>query len=234
MPAKFKVKEYQKGGVYYIYNKGFEDRNVFEDEVDYGYWMKLMERYAGGVVEQSDKRYKSDRPYRLKRKKEMALTGEVKILAYCLMRQSIHMLVWQKDIDGVTKLMRRLVTNYTMYLNRRHGRRGKVFAGVYKGVLVSKKDKQVFLTRWIHRLPAGKKVRRFGPVETVTGFTPEEYLYSSYKKYLNHEDNEWFSAERILKEFEKNKDGKTLEYRKFVERDDVDEEALKQIGEFLY
>jgi putative transposase len=224
MPAKFRVKKYVPGGVYYIYSRAGEGRNIFEDDEDYKFFLKLMDRYLGQVKAETDTRFKTERPYRLKYKQQMNLVGEVQILAYCLMRHNIQLLVWQKNPDGLTKLMRRLLTNYTMYINRRHRQRGKVFAGVYKGILVKPGAEMVYLSRQIHRAPAGKKVFRFGPVETVSGFTPEEYLYSSLGNFLKSQQTGWVNPEPILVEFEKMKGGQWKSYREFVNDEKVVDE----------
>jgi hypothetical protein len=234
MPAKFRIKEYKPGAIYYIYSTAVGGRNVFEDEVDYSYWMTLLERYCGGILNKGDARYKSDRPYRMKLKMKMVLVGEVKVLVYCFMRQNIHLIIWQKNRDGITKLMRRLMTNYTMYINRRHRKKGKLFSGVYKGVMVPRGEKLVYLSRWIHLLPRSKSVRRFGLVESVTETTPEEYLYSSYGKFIKGDKNEWFDPEMILAEFEKLPSRTRESYKQFVESNPVEKKVEEQIGDLIY
>jgi hypothetical protein len=231
MPAKYRVKDYRAGGTYYIYSRAKTGRNIFEDEVDHNYWLKLWERYIGGKVAQENNRYKPDRPYRLRQKQEMVLKDQIKILTYCQMPKSIYLLIWQRDADGITKLMRRVITNYTMYLNRRHGKRGKVFAGVYRGVLITDEQKMVALSRWIHRVASGKIVRRFGPVETVSGLGHEEYLYSSYRSFLADEQNSWLDTKPVKQGFEKMAGGKWKTYSEYVDDNKVADEQIAQIVE---
>jgi len=234
MPAKFKVKEYRNNSRYYIYSRAVAGRNVFEDEVDYLYFVSLMERYCGGIIKNQGLRYKSDRPYRIKRKISMTLKNEVKVLAYCLLRQGIYLLVWQKHKNGITQLLRRIITGYTMYVNKRHRQKGKLFSGAYRGVLVPSKEKLIYLSRWIHLLPKTKKVKRFGLVESETNLEPEEYLYSSFGKYVNGVANEWFDTGPVMQPFEKLKVGRWKSYSDFVGSKEIDNESEGIIGEFLY
>ncbi len=186
--------------------------------------MKLFERYAGEVKEEAGGRYKLERPYRRRHKREMNLQGRVKVLAFSLVRRGVFLLVWQKEADGVTKFMRRLVTSYTLHANQRHGRKGAVFAGAYRGVLVTCGKDMVYLSRRIHRLPLGKIVRRFGWVETTAVGISEEYLYSSYGNYLDGRSNSWLDPETVLSEWKNLGPEGQKSYREFVQDERVVEE----------
>jgi len=116
----------------------------------------------------------------------------------------------------MTNLLRRLMTSYVMEYNKRHNRRGPLFEGVYKGVLINEREKIVWLSRMIHLNPLTTTVRRFGPVETVTGPLPEEYMYSSFREYFGYGERDWVTPDEVLIEFEKMNKGKWKEYKGFV------------------
>src|SRR3989344_1611931 len=159
MPAKFRIKQYKAGGIYHIYNRGLDGRSVCDDETDFVTFEKLLRQYLTGTQVEDD-RYKSDKPSIVLRKQRMSLTGQIEMVAYCLMPDHIHLLVRQKTADAITKLMRRVMTAYVMAYNLRHKRRGPLFEMAYRAVLVDTEEKALHLTRWIHLNPVVRSVVR--------------------------------------------------------------------------
>lgn len=198
MPAKNRVKKYVEGGYYHIYNRGIEGREIFSDEQDYKTFLLTLKRYLELYSGETREGFKKDRPSILTHKQEMSLDSEVILLAYCLMPNHFHLLVKQKIGDGITKLMRRVCTNYSMYFNRKYERRGGLFESVYKAVAVSSEEQLINLSRYIHLNPVKIIKRRYGLVETVVGSKPEEYAYSSLRKYLGLEEVSWVKPGEIL------------------------------------
>jgi putative transposase len=151
-------------------------------------FLKILENYSSVKKATEDTIYKRERPYLSKRRSEMKLNEEIEILSYCLMPDHYHLLVWQKHEDGITKLLRRVVTSYVMYFNQRFKRSGSLFENVYRAVLVEDEQQILELSKYIHVNPVSRQVRRFGLVETNSGIAPEYYMYSSYKNYLSGDD----------------------------------------------
>jgi putative transposase len=222
MPAKNKIKNYIPGAVYHIYNRGVDGRDVFEDQQDFEKFEELMKRYLSPIKEEIRSGFKTDRPYIIRHKNEMNLCNEVELLAYCLMPNHIHLVIRQKSDSGITKLVRRVATNYGMYFNQKHHRRGTLWESVYRAVVIEDEEKLVHLTRWVHLNPVALTVKRFGPVETVTGSRPEEYLYSSYRWYVLKQSNGWVNALPVGEIWNKMFSGKWDSYKKFVEDQKVD------------
>src|SRR3989344_2202767 len=137
MPVKYRIKEYKSDSYYHIYNRGLDGREVFSDAKDYEKYVGILRGYVNGGPEDRESIYKVDRPSVRLRKQEMSLTGEVSLAAYCLMPDHVHLVVWQKTRDGITRLMRRLNTAYVMYFNGKHGRHGPLFETVYRAALVA-------------------------------------------------------------------------------------------------
>ena len=106
MPAKNRVKEYQNNSYYHLFNKGLDGREIFKDDDD----MNVFERILANYLERDTHGYL--KATIAKRREDMYLGDEVKIIAYCLMSDHFHMVVWQGQKDGVTKLMRRVNTAY--------------------------------------------------------------------------------------------------------------------------
>lgn len=191
MPAKFRNKEFVSGGYYHIYNRGIDGRVIFSDENDYLFYEQLMSRYLSAEEEGLDMRFKPVKPSVAERRKEMNLMGDLELVAYCLMPDHFHLLLKQVKDGGITKFMRRLNTGYVMYYNNRHNRNGPLFENIYRGVRVDGEKQVLEMAKFIHNNPVVRVVKRFGPVETITGTRPEDYLYSSYSHYIGIKIRKW-------------------------------------------
>ena len=60
----------------------------------------------------------------------------VKVLAWCLMTNHLHLLLAPEDLDGLGKLMKRLAGRQTRYHNHLEGRSGTLWEGRYKSSVV--------------------------------------------------------------------------------------------------
>jgi len=143
MPSKNRVKEYLNGTIYHIYNRGIDGREIFKEGADYEYFLSILKKYLDKYEEVVSDRFKSERPYIRKHKQAMNLNQEIEMLAYCLLPDHFHFLIRQQKTVGITKLMRRVMTNYVMYFNKKYKRRGNLCEGI---------EEQ---TGGQHRLPGG-------------------------------------------------------------------------------
>jgi putative transposase len=217
MPVKNRVKVYKCGGIYHIYNKGIDGREVFKSEEDMDWFISVLRRYLDQERQPDDKRYKSERPYLRRHREDMNLKGKVDLLTYCLMPDHIHLLVRQQSAEGITQLMRRVMTNYVMYFNKKYKRSGVLFENVYRAVLLPDERVVAELSRYLHLNPVARVVKRYGLVETVTASSPEYYLYSSYQDFLGIRQQEWVKSGLVLEMFKKLPEGREQSYRQFVE-----------------
>ena len=222
MPAKFRIKEYKTEAYYHIYNRGIEGMDVFCDEGDFLKFEELIRRYVMPVKTKNEGPYKDDRPSLVKRKQKMNLSGQVEIAAFVLMPNHFHLLVKQRELNGITLFMRRVMTAYMMYFNKRHQRGGPLFISAYKAILIEDPRLLLPLTKFIHVNPVTRKVSRFGPVETVSGTKAEDYPYSSYLEYIEPKAFDWIR--KIPTAIEPNL------YRNYVE--DWKDVPERQIGKF--
>jgi putative transposase len=189
MPAKNRLKKYHSQAYYHIYNRGIDKRNIFLDAQDYLFFQQSLSQYLTPVVTNVKKGYKTQKPSLTNYRQSMNLTNEVKLCVYCLMPNHFHLIVRQESSDAITKLMRRICTQYAMYFNKKYKRQGTLFENIYRAVLIPEDDSLLLLSRYIHLNPVAKTVRRFGLVETAASTLPEEYPYSSFHSYLSEDNN---------------------------------------------
>lgn len=210
MPAKNSSKEYLKNGYYHIYNRGVEKRIIFSDEQDYGVFLSYLKEYLlpKNVLELQKKLTDPDVSYFEKDKIAKLLrlnnfSGEISLLAYCLMPNHFHFLIKQQGANSIDNFMNSLATRYVVYFNRKNKRVGPLFQGVYKAILISTDEQFLHLSRYIHQQA----------INTQNREQP-----SSYFDYLGKRKTTWLNTEEILSFFSQNHPH--LSYESFVrERD---------------
>ena len=85
----------------------------------------------------------------------------LRIHAWCLMPTFFHLLLETTDRPSLSEFMRRLLTAYTMYFNRRHKRNGYLLQGRFKSYIVDKTNYLLDLSRYIHLIPVETKITRW-------------------------------------------------------------------------
>jgi putative transposase len=205
MPSKYSIKEYEPGAYYHIFNRGVEKRIVFQDEADYKTFLGYLHLYLTDPHLSGDSR--KTRPPSLPIKN---YTGNITLLAYCLMPNHFHLFVHQDQIDGINHFMRSLMSEYVRYFNKKYNRVGSLFQGPYKAVKITSETQWVYLSKYIHRNPLPISPFRESPERLC------EYKYSSYQNYLGQFKQSWVSTSDILSHFS----GSSKKYQQFVETGD--------------
>ncbi|MDO8487608.1 MAG: transposase [Candidatus Curtissbacteria bacterium] len=172
MPAKNSIKQFVENGIYHLYNRGVEKRNIFLDEQDYSVFLGYIKQYLDDTEPDTGSDPKS-------------LAGEIDLLAFCLMPNHFHFLVKQTTKDGITKFIRAVCTNYVMYFNKKYDRVGTLFQGKYKGLLIDNDVYLLHLSRYIHLNPL------------KIGSDPKQ-SYSSYSYYLGRKQAKWLKPDTVL------------------------------------
>lgn len=167
MPARNIVKTYIENGYYHAYNRGVEKRNIFLDEQDYSVFLHFLKQYLSPPQRKGI--YLTMTGLDLVRPRPIqTLYDEIDLLAYCLIPNHYHLLLEQKTIDGMTKLLRRLCTSYSMYFNKKYDRVGSLFQGTYKAALIDRDEYLLHLSRYIHLNPVIDKVT---PCQALSGLS---------------------------------------------------------------
>jgi len=142
-----------------------------------------------------------------------------KIQAWCLMPNHFHLILESTSRPALSELMRRLLTAYTVYFNRRHSRHGHLFQGRFKSFLVDKTDYLLALSWYVHNNPA----RMTPPLE------PEKYEGSSLRYYIHGSEPPYLNTQEVLVWFE----GDRKRYAEFMKKG-LDEETKPRILQQRY
>lgn len=208
MPSKNIIKEYVDEAYYHLYNRGVAKQVIFLDEQDYKTFLSYLKIY----LSKKDESQKIAPTRQLKNFFE-----ELTLLAYCLMPNHFHLLVWQKNQRTMANFMRSVGTKYSRYFNKKYNRVGPVFQSRYKAVLVRRENQFIYLSKYIHRNPLPTRTDLVG------------YKYSSYLNYLGLVNQTWVNETEILSYFSK-LNPKEL-YKEFVE--EIDERDLLVIKDAM-
>ena len=188
------------GEIYHIVLRGVDGRLIFEDNADYyraihdlfefndespaDWSYRRFHSFSKNSVRENNSETQFENSSRAIKKRKLLL----KILAFCLMPNHIHLLFQQLRSQGITKFMRKFGAGYGGYFNRKYTRQGHLFQGRFRAVLIKTNDqlKNVFV--YIHTNPVsliepewknGKIKSPSRAIEMV-----EQYKWSSYKDYL--------------------------------------------------
>jgi len=170
MPGRNIIKNYDTDSYYHVYNRGVEKRKIFIDDQDYSVFISLLKRYLD-TSEEYDSR---GRLY-------IKLGEGVEMVAFCLMSNHFHLLLYQIEIGFVTELLRAVCSSYSTYFNRKYKRVGSLFQGSFKAVLINNDQYLQYISRYIHR-------------------NPVDYLnweWSSLNFWLNKKSASWLNPSRL-------------------------------------
>ena len=108
--------------------------------------------------------------------KEISNENNVSILAYCVMNNHAHILVYTEDVGNLSKMMHSLNMRYANKYNKLKHRCGYVFRNRYRCENITTIDYLKNCIRYIHNNPVKAKICA----------TCSDYLYSSYNEYVEN------------------------------------------------
>lgn len=219
MPHRNTIRHFTEGGIYHVYNRGVEKRNIFLDEQDYAVFLHLLKYYLSPINLEDIHPLMEFQNFTIVRPRPLAnIEKEVNLLAYCLMPNHFHLILQQISMSGVTKLIRRIATTYSMYFNKRYKRVGYLFQGRYKASLIESDYYLLHLSRYVHQNPLD--------LPGMTRSNLVSYPYSSYSYLLGNRHASWVKPDFILSFFNRKNMPPSLNkypsYQEFVEKTEID------------
>lgn len=193
------------GEVYHIFNKSIAEFKIFNSDSEFSRMLGVIRYY-----QREKPTIKFSRFINLSKAKESNLNRDillldkeklVDIIAYCLMPTHLHLILKQLKENGISIFMNNILNSYTRYFNIKHKRKGPLWEGRFKSVLIKTDEQLLHLTRYIH----------LNPVTAFLVDRPEEWSTSSYREYLLEGNSGKICKYGEILDIEPNA------YRKFVE-----------------
>ena len=181
MPKRNIIKEYGADQYYHLYNRGVNRQEIFREPNDYYYFLSLLKRHLSDEAETAS----SSRPAK-------KFDKEVELVAFCLLPNHFHLLVYLIEPTGIVDLMRSVMTAYTMYFNRKYKHTGTLCEGRFLASRISNDGYLWHVSRYIH----------LNALDNTVDF--KKYDYSSIAYFLGEKHASWLHESRLL-ETEKNR-----------------------------
>ena len=185
MPRKPRI---EIPGYYHVLNRGVERRSVFLEPEDYEHFIELMCSYARDFG--------------------------IQIHNYCLMSNHYHILL-EITRPVLSRYMRQLGMNYSIYFNKKYKRSGHLWQGRYRSWYVTDEGYLYTLMRYIEHNPL-----KAGVVKSL-----KAYPYSSYRAFIDPKQRPTcLQKSKILQDY--GNDHRAIEA---LLNDPVDTDQLKEL-----
>lgn len=171
------------GAIHHIIVRGIEKRKIFDDD--------------------------NDRDFFLRRLALILEKTKTACYAWALIPNHFHLLL-RTGSSSVATVMRRLLTGYAQYYNKRHNRHGHLFQNRYKSILCEEEVYLLELVRYIHLNPLRANI-----VKTMDEL--DRYPYGGHYIFMNGKLS-FMDADYILMQFDKGIRKARKMYREFVEK----------------
>jgi len=182
------------GALHHIMVRGINKAVIFDDDQDKALF---IERLAKNVIE-----------------------GKCTVYAWVLMSNHLHIL-FKSGKEGISSVMRKLLTWYAQYYNRRHHRSGHLFENRYKSILCDEDEYLLALVRYIHLNPLRAKL-----LKTIEQL--DSYQWSGHRAIIGKAKTPWMDVDYILAQFGSTRRKALHEYRKFM-NEEIGKDQLKEL-----
>ena len=180
------------GEYYHIYNRGNGKHKIFLCHEDYVHFIKLLYicnsetgfKFRDSIVDLKIDAWDFDRGKPI-----------IDISAWVLMSNHFHILLsshrsdlWEVGYNPITEYMRKVMTAYVMYFNKKYQRTGSLFEGKFKSIHVNSDEYLRYLFAYFHFNPIKLIQSNWREVgiknkDEVLAFLAS-YPYSSFPDFL--------------------------------------------------
>ncbi|MCX5782025.1 MAG: transposase [Elusimicrobia bacterium] len=185
--------------LYHVYTRSIAEFRILENKKDTQRFIDTLHYYQNEKPEKSFSWYLRSAVH----ENNLDVLSKFKlvdIIAFCIMPTHVHFILKQLKNKGISIFMSNLLNSYTRYFNKKFNRKGPLWEGRFKSILIKSNEYLLHLTRYIH----------LNPVTANLVNKPEEWRESSYREYLGLADKEITNSKNIL-------EINISDYRYFVE-----------------
>lgn len=180
---------FEQGEYYHVYNRGVNHNPIFFADADWKHFQRLLylRNDARGHI----------RPDRCKTKVLQDIDipeSLVNIQAYTLMPNHFHLLLSENREGGISKFMSKLLTSYSMYVNKKYNRSGPLMCRPFRSKHVNSDEYLRWVISYIHLNPLAYVVpdweeKGIDSLEEAKDCI-RNYHFSSYVDYFEKQRDE--------------------------------------------
>lgn len=192
MPSVYLQRNFEPNTYHHIFNRGGFKQKIFRKQKDYETFLDILKYYLRYPKLTSLTRLTQLKLKNANKTKQQIIKPCL-LLAYCLMPNHFHLLLFQKEPSPtLSNLLRKVSVTYAMYFQQQYQHSGALFQGRFKSIKIFDNDQLLYLSKYIHLNPS----KSVGSVLT-------NYPYSSLRDYLllNKAEKDWLDSTTILKKF---------------------------------
>ena len=145
---------------------------------------------------------------------------QLKLHAYVLMPNHVHLLVTPADSDSISRLVQSIGRNYVQYFNECYGGTGTLWEGRYRATVIDARQYLLSCSRYIE----------LNPVRGGLTDKPGQYRWSSYAHNALGQRDEMISPAREYRALGDSDEDRVKAYRQFF-RQKLDPQLVQRITE---
>jgi hypothetical protein len=108
------------------------------------------------------------------------------------MPNHIHLLIEQCGQESISKILLRVFTSFSKYINLKYKRVGHVFQDKFKSNIIENNSQLILISSYIH----------MNPVKDYLVKKPDDYKWSSYNDFVYNRKNPLTNKQFLLEVFE--------------------------------
>ena len=139
--------------LYHIIMRGIDGINIFKDQEDYLRCIHDIFEFNDIKLAPSVYRMKEAK-IDLNKKETSSRDLIVNVSAFCLMPTHIHLILEQLKDGGISLFVKKLSIGYVRYYNNKYQRKGHLFQGRFKAVLIKTDEQMIASFIYVHTNPA--------------------------------------------------------------------------------
>ena len=146
------ARKYSQSNFNHVIVQGIKKEYIFSEE-------KYIEKYKEFIIKKLE-------------------DTDIKMLAYCIMSNHAHFLIYSEKIENLSKFMQKLNTSYSNFYNKEKNRVGYVFRDRYYSKEIMNEKQLYNCLKYIHNNPVKANIVR----------EMNEYKYSSYNEFVGEKE----------------------------------------------
>lgn len=224
--------------LWHALNHSIEGRNLYLDTQDYARFVHNL--YEFNDSNPADNHWRHFDPSGMKGFVNLSSRGGRKLLidihGWVLMKDHYHLLLSERVENGISLFLRKLNVGYANYVNERYERKGTLFRGRTKKILIERDAHFLYILHYIHlnpldylldakkwRLRSKSGIRNVGEALKYI----DSYRWSSYLDYIGKKNFPSILTTSLFKDALGDYHDSLTEYLEDAEHDSLTELSLE-------
>lgn len=168
MPANTNKRVDIENSYYHIYNKGRENKTLFNDAEDFNTFIGYLNEYLTTPTDSPTKKVFTVAGKTFQGVPHMPKNyhKKVELVAYSLIPNTFSLIVKQVERGSLESFIRSLSTRYSIYFNKKYQRTGQLFDGPCKSKYLKNDNEITLLTYYLHKRGGQSSIDKYLYAET--------------------------------------------------------------------